>query len=268
MSSILGILFGKDPKRVSTVETAKENVVNMASFHSMATTPQDKWHFAAPDGHSAIAKPVARLGGPHEGKWLCRIKGPRVLGISGVKTVYCAPSQTAAKQKIASFLRISPSDVHETTSSGDYSPVLVSPPRERSKKSIIGVRRELRESLRRVRLNLSREKNLPAYYIFNDVTLDALVTQCPMTEEELLTVTGIGQVKLQQYGRAILQVIQQDRQNSLGAFTKSPFNRNEPKQVQHAGNPNQYHGRERKVNLTCRQHRELLFELGLLPSNT
>ena len=100
--------------------------------------------FQAPNGHSVVVKPVAKIGGPMEGKWSCKIKGPAVTGKSGVKTVYSLPNEEAAKQKIAKFLRVSPNDIVKTNNA--TIPAQVTPARESPKDSILAVRSQLRES--------------------------------------------------------------------------------------------------------------------------
>lgn len=172
-------------------------------------------HFATADGHSAVVKPVLKKGGVMEGKWFCKIQGPKVAGKSGIKTVYCAPNEEAAKQSIANFLRVSPTNVYTTTANAI--PV-VTPPSQRQREdvgSILEARSGLREALRQVRLEFAHAKDLPAYCIFDDKTLDALVVECPVTDRELLAVKGFGPTKVRDYGAAIIRVIRKDRRASL-----------------------------------------------------
>ena len=66
---------------------------------------------------------------------------------------------------------------------------------------------DLRERLRAWRRATAREAEVPAFVVFNDATLDDLVTRRPADESELLDVTGIGPVKVERYGAAILAII-------------------------------------------------------------
>lgn len=70
---------------------------------------------------------------------------------------------------------------------------------------------ELYEALRLMRSELATEEKMPAYIIFNNVTLDELTDDQPQTEKELLNITGIGNVKLEKYGKIILETIKQNR---------------------------------------------------------
>lgn len=63
------------------------------------------------------------------------------------------------------------------------------------------------EQLKNYRLTKAKEKNLPPYYIFNDETLNEIISIKPQTIDELLTVKGFGQKKCEWYGNDILQII-------------------------------------------------------------
>ena len=45
---------------------------------------------------------------------------------------------------------------------------------------------------------------MPPYVVFSDATLRGMVRRRPRTEEDLLSVSGVGQVKLERYGVAFL----------------------------------------------------------------
>lgn len=63
------------------------------------------------------------------------------------------------------------------------------------------------EQLKKYRLTKAKEKNLPPYYIFNDETLNEIISIKPQTIDELLKVKGFGQKKCEWYGNDILQII-------------------------------------------------------------
>lgn len=48
---------------------------------------------------------------------------------------------------------------------------------------------------------------MPPYIIFGDVTLIQMSRDKPMNEEALLGIVGVGQHKLEKYGRAFLDAI-------------------------------------------------------------
>jgi superfamily II DNA helicase RecQ len=58
----------------------------------------------------------------------------------------------------------------------------------------------------RVRRRLARERHVPAYIIFGDVTLRDMARQRLCTPQALLRVSGIGMQKLVQYGERILEI--------------------------------------------------------------
>ena len=62
-------------------------------------------------------------------------------------------------------------------------------------------------ALKNYRLNKSRNENIKAYYIFNNLQLEALINSMPKSKEELLKVSGFNQVKYEKYGKEIIDVI-------------------------------------------------------------
>ena len=61
--------------------------------------------------------------------------------------------------------------------------------------------------LRQKRKALADRAGLPPYIIFPDTTLVAMAAHTPRTPEELLTMPGVGRVKLEKYGEEFLAVI-------------------------------------------------------------
>lgn len=56
------------------------------------------------------------------------------------------------------------------------------------------------ERLRKLRYKISLEENIPAYLIFNDASLKEMEKLRPMSADEFLTISGVGQRKLEVYG--------------------------------------------------------------------
>ena len=52
---------------------------------------------------------------------------------------------------------------------------------------------------------------MPAYVVATDATLAAMARSQPLTEDELLSVPGIGPAKAARYGAAMLAVIRDHR---------------------------------------------------------
>ncbi|HEY7486315.1 MAG TPA: ATP-dependent DNA helicase UvrD2 [Streptosporangiaceae bacterium] len=54
------------------------------------------------------------------------------------------------------------------------------------------------------RTEVSREQKVPAYVVFTDATLQAIAEHRPATAEQLTAISGVGAVKLDRYGAAVL----------------------------------------------------------------
>ncbi len=64
------------------------------------------------------------------------------------------------------------------------------------------------ERLRKVRLEIAREEDIPAYLIFNDATLKDMEKQRPMSDSEFMLISGVGRKKMEDYGfRFIKEII-------------------------------------------------------------
>jgi DNA helicase II / ATP-dependent DNA helicase PcrA len=62
------------------------------------------------------------------------------------------------------------------------------------------------QRLREWRLGIAREQSVPAYVVFSDATLQAIAATRPGTRAELAGVPGVGVVKLDRYGPAVLEL--------------------------------------------------------------
>ncbi|WP_310713084.1 ATP-dependent DNA helicase UvrD2 [Nonomuraea sp. 3-1Str] len=65
---------------------------------------------------------------------------------------------------------------------------------------------ELLESLKAWRTAAAKDAKIPPYVVFTDVTLQAIAERAPRTEQELLSIAGVGRVKLDRYGEAVLSL--------------------------------------------------------------
>jgi len=74
---------------------------------------------------------------------------------------------------------------------------------------------ELESELKAWRKELAKSEDLPAYIIFNDATLKELVEKRPYTSHSLLQITGLGEVKVEKYGAAILRIIRKASQDQI-----------------------------------------------------
>lgn len=65
------------------------------------------------------------------------------------------------------------------------------------------------DQLRKVRLEIAKEKGLPAYLIFNDATLKEMEKELPVTDVEFMQINGVGRKKFQDYGfRFITEILE------------------------------------------------------------
>ncbi len=64
----------------------------------------------------------------------------------------------------------------------------------------------LLERLKAWRTAMAKEAKVPPYVVFTDVTLQAIAERAPTSEQELLSIAGIGRVKLDRYGEAVLDL--------------------------------------------------------------
>ncbi|TNJ39194.1 DNA helicase RecQ [Chlorobaculum thiosulfatiphilum] len=67
--------------------------------------------------------------------------------------------------------------------------------------------KQLFEQLRMLRKRLADEQGVPPYVVFSDKTLVELSLLKPTTRDEMLAVSGIGEVKLERYAEPFLRVI-------------------------------------------------------------
>ncbi|MCG6905809.1 MAG: DNA helicase RecQ [Desulfobacteraceae bacterium] len=72
---------------------------------------------------------------------------------------------------------------------------------------------ELWEVLRRLRLEIAKELELPAYVIFHDKTLREMAVSRPASREDLLAIGGVGEAKADRYGERFLAAIRGDAPN-------------------------------------------------------
>ncbi|VXB94764.1 ATP-dependent DNA helicase RecQ [Flavobacterium sp. 9R] len=82
--------------------------------------------------------------------------------------------------------------------------------KERSPKTATN---SLFEILRKLRSELAKEEEVPAYVIFNDATLRQLENQRPMSDSEFLAIDGVGKAKLEKYGDIFIKTIIEFQKN-------------------------------------------------------
>ncbi|MBA3631271.1 MAG: DNA helicase RecQ [Acidobacteria bacterium] len=67
--------------------------------------------------------------------------------------------------------------------------------------------KDLFDDLKKVRTAFAREENVPPYVVFSDATLVEFATYLPLNNEEMLKISGVGDLKLEKYAADFLEVI-------------------------------------------------------------
>lgn len=71
--------------------------------------------------------------------------------------------------------------------------------KDKATDALTSVGYELFDRLRKLRLELAREENLPPYIIFSDKTLIDMAAKVPVSKSEMLNVSGVGENKFSKY---------------------------------------------------------------------
>ena len=77
---------------------------------------------------------------------------------------------------------------------------------------------ELFDILRELRMDISRQENVPPFLVFADISLREMSTFYPTTVENMLNITGVGQYKMENYGHAFLEIIKDYKQTILTLY--------------------------------------------------
>ena len=73
---------------------------------------------------------------------------------------------------------------------------------------------QLLEALKDWRKQASEDNQIPTYMVLTNATLNMVAEVAPQNREELARVPGIGPVKQEQFGEAIIEIVRQQRGNS------------------------------------------------------
>jgi len=74
--------------------------------------------------------------------------------------------------------------------------------------------RALFTKLRELRKAIADGEDIAPFIVFNDATLSELARVQPKTPREMLSISGIGDVKLSRYGQPFLTLIKEHKQNA------------------------------------------------------
>ena len=79
---------------------------------------------------------------------------------------------------------------------------------------------ELYDRLRALRMEIATKHKVPAYVIFTDKTILQMSTRRPVNKEEMLSISGVAEMKYEKYGKIFLQEIKQFIDQSPKATVK------------------------------------------------
>ncbi len=93
--------------------------------------------------------------------------------------------------------------------------MLTEKPRKKKKaQAEIQINRGLMFELKKLRKSIAEKSSVPAYVVFSDLTLHDMCKKLPLTEEEFLEVSGVGELKNQRYGKEFMAVIKNYVENN------------------------------------------------------
>ncbi|OHX67338.1 DNA helicase RecQ [Flammeovirga pacifica] len=67
--------------------------------------------------------------------------------------------------------------------------------------------RELFEALRVLRKDIADKENIPPYVVFNDATLKDMAEKKPISVHQMMSISGVGEMKLKKYGNEFIGLI-------------------------------------------------------------
>ena len=70
----------------------------------------------------------------------------------------------------------------------------------------------LYQALKQYRYETSKAEGIKAYYVYNNLQLEALIAGMPRSLDELRKISGFGEVKCEKYGEAILGIMRRYRE--------------------------------------------------------
>ncbi|MCL2224884.1 MAG: DNA helicase RecQ [Defluviitaleaceae bacterium] len=89
--------------------------------------------------------------------------------------------------------------------------------KKKNKAPTFAISDELFGELKALRLEIAQEEKVPAFVIFSDATLVDMCQKHPLSLNEMLDVSGVGEVKRERYGERFLQILQRTNRNNAFA---------------------------------------------------
>lgn len=79
----------------------------------------------------------------------------------------------------------------------------------KGKDSLTAESAKLFEKFRELRLQIAREEKMPPYIVFSDKTLIDMAVKAPLSKEQMMEVSGVGENKYAKYGEQFIEVIRE-----------------------------------------------------------
>jgi len=125
-----------------------------------------------------------------------------------------------SKEELSNFINTLIAHGYISLKEGEYPTVVLNPKsikvlkgeekvtlKEFTKTRKIILNNDLFEILRVLRRKIADEESIPPYLIFPDTTLKELSSRCPINFEQMMDISGVGQLKLKKYGERFLEAI-------------------------------------------------------------
>ena len=100
---------------------------------------------------------------------------------------------------------------------------------------------EVFEALRNLRQTIARQEKVPPYVVFADTTLKEMAARLPQTREDMLDITGVGEIKLAKYGLQFMDVINKYRDKPAASGNAVLKNKENPTNSSSVNPPRQNH---------------------------
>lgn len=179
---------------------------------------------------SAILRTGERFGGKHVIGVLRGSKAKKILELRHNQLSVFGIAQAVSEEEIRHFIKLLLAKKLLVKSDGEYPVlkltgggkkflinkekiVLPKPQFEEApgviekKKGVLEYDAELFSQLRILRKSLADEKSVPPFVVFSDVALQEMAYYLPQNPEKFLQISGVGAMKLEEYGKKFLSVI-------------------------------------------------------------
>ena len=119
-----------------------------------------------------------------------------------------------------------------------------------SSQSVSYFDKELFVRLAAIRFKIARSINMPPYIIFSDATLKEMSAKKPITEEAMLNISGVGKVKLANYGAEFIAAIRQYIDSHPHSNDKPTAQTDEPMSLMIIRRKSELKARSEKLSIT------------------